>query len=148
MTEDADHHPALPQTPVGMQVLSLLLFTGFAITATSLAFVFFWPAGFALAALVIWRGFGPLGPQGIVRARRVARAAPAMPDRPSGQSASFAAYRHDMLDRLEQEQEAFDGFLTRLRAAKDKTEFDDFLDDRARRNALPTGGGDALAGAA
>ena len=37
------------------------------------------------------------------------------------------------MDRLEQEQESFEGFLGRLRAAKDKAEFDEFLDARARK---------------
>ena len=37
-----------------------------------------------------------------------------------------------MMNRLEQEQTEFDGFLTRLRDAKDKSEFDRFLEDRAR----------------
>ena len=44
-----------------------------------------------------------------------------------------------MLNRLEQEQTAFEGFLGRLRAAKDKSEFDQFMDERAR-NARASGG--------
>ena len=35
--------------------------------------------------------------------------------------------------RLEAEQEAFEQFLERLREAKDKSEFDQFMDDRERR---------------
>ncbi|MEL6551386.1 MAG: DUF2852 domain-containing protein [Pseudomonadota bacterium] len=50
----------------------------------------------------------------------------------SSGNASFDAYRRELLERLEQEQVAFDGFLERLRAAKDKTEFDDFMDARAK----------------
>ena len=49
--------------------------------------------------------------------------------------------RHDqeqlrgrLLRRLEDEQTAFEGFLQRLREAKDKSEFDAFMDDRARAN--------------
>ena len=38
-----------------------------------------------------------------------------------------------MLKRLEQEQEAFEAFLERLREAKDKAEFDQFMEDREKR---------------
>ena len=51
--------------------------------------------------------------------------------RSSGNSA-FDAYREDTIRRLEQEQEAFEAFLQRLRDAKDKAEFDQFMDDRAK----------------
>lgn len=51
--------------------------------------------------------------------------------RSSGNSA-FDAYRADTIRRLEQEQEAFEAFLQRLREAKDKAEFDQFMDDRAK----------------
>ena len=51
--------------------------------------------------------------------------------RSSGNSA-FDAYKADTLRRLEEEQEAFEAFLQRLRDAKDKAEFDQFMDDRTR----------------
>ena len=54
--------------------------------------------------------------------------------RPSG-NAAFDAYKTDTLRRLEEEQRAFEEFLGRLREAKDKAEFDQFMDDRARRAA-------------
>jgi hypothetical protein len=56
------------------------------------------------------------------------------PTMSSGNSA-FDAYREETLRRLEQEQTDFEAFLTRLREAKDKAEFDQFMDDRARRAA-------------
>ena len=43
---------------------------------------------------------------------------------------AFDAYKQDTLMRLEDEQSAFMGFLQRLREAKDKTEFDDFMNNR------------------
>ncbi|MBP1805479.1 DUF2852 domain-containing protein [Rubellimicrobium aerolatum] len=52
--------------------------------------------------------------------------------RPSG-NAAFDAYKAETLRRLEDEQRAFEDFLTRLREAKDKAEFDQFMDDRARK---------------
>lgn len=51
--------------------------------------------------------------------------------RPSGNTA-FDAYKADTIRRLTDEQEAFEAFLQRLRDAKDKQEFDSFMDDRAR----------------
>lgn len=56
--------------------------------------------------------------------------------RSSGNTA-FDAYKAETLRRLMDEQEAFENFLERLRAAKDKSEFDQFMDERAdaTRNA-------------
>lgn len=52
--------------------------------------------------------------------------------KPSGNTA-FDAYKTETLRRLESEQEAFESFLERLREAKDKAEFDQFMDDRETR---------------
>ena len=49
--------------------------------------------------------------------------------RPTGNQA-FDAYKHDRLTRLVNEQEEFLAFLERLRHAKDRAEFDDFLKER------------------
>ena len=57
--------------------------------------------------------------------------------RPSGNHA-FDSYKAETLRRLEDEQAAFEGFLQRLREAKDKQEFDRFMDDRASAAAAPT----------
>ena len=48
----------------------------------------------------------------------------------SGNSA-FDAYKADTLRRLEEEQNNFQDFLKRLRDAKDKAEFDQFMNDQA-----------------
>ena len=50
----------------------------------------------------------------------------------SGNSA-FDAYKAETLRRLEEEQDAFEAFLQRLREAKDKAEFDQFMQDRDRK---------------
>lgn len=55
-----------------------------------------------------------------------------MATKPSGNSA-FDAYKAETLRRLEDEQESFEAFLERLRAAKDKSEFDQFMDERAKK---------------
>ena len=52
----------------------------------------------------------------------------------NGHSA-FDLYRADTLQRLEQEQKDFQNFVGRLRAAKDKAEFDQFMTERRNRSA-------------
>jgi Protein of unknown function (DUF2852) len=48
---------------------------------------------------------------------------------------AFDEYRSETLKRLEDEQREFREFLERLRYAKDKTEFDQFMADRRNRPA-------------
>jgi hypothetical protein len=57
--------------------------------------------------------------------------------RPSGNRA-FDEYRAETLRRLEDEQREFMEFLERLRHAKDKAEFDQFMADRRNRPQDPT----------
>ncbi len=114
-----------------------------------LAFVFVWPVGLALLAYMIWskRMFGQSSCRGWSRDdararwadngdRRAQFHAARAAMRPSGNSA-FDSYKTDTLRRLEDEQRAFEEFLSRLRNAKDKAEFDEFMADRARRPAAP-----------
>ena len=54
--------------------------------------------------------------------------------RSSGNHA-FDEYRTETLRRLEDEQREFRDFLDRLRFAKDKQEFDQFMADRRNRQA-------------
>jgi hypothetical protein len=102
------------------------------IAAMVLGFIFFWPLGLALLAYMIWskRMFTRTGTSMTCNARRGRSAMSAM--RSSG-NAAFDAYKADTLRRLEEEQEAFEAYLQRLREAKDKAEFDQFMADRARR---------------
>lgn len=132
------HTPSLGSAgmPVAVQVLSTLLFAGFAIAVTIVALNVFWPAGLVLAVVLGWRGgFAPGSGQNFdpaALADAVKNLSPEAAQRRSGNS-SFDAYRDEMLERLEHEQESFEDFLDRLRAAKDSTEFDQFMDDRADR---------------
>lgn len=52
---------------------------------------------------------------------------------PSSGNRAFDDYRADTLRRLEEEQREFREFLDRLRFAKDKTEFDQFMAERRNR---------------
>jgi hypothetical protein len=117
-----------------------------------LAFVWHWPIGLAILAYLVgsgrigrgaygpgrwyntpgsdqgatnrcgpsWGKWGNWGPQAT---------APAQP--PSGNRA-FDDYRTETLRRLEEEQKEFVEYLERLRQAKDKAEFDQFMADRRR----------------
>lgn len=58
---------------------------------------------------------------------------------PSSGNRAFDEYRADALRRLEEEQREFKDFLDRLRHAKDKAEFDQFMDER-RRGGTQSGG--------
>ena len=113
------------------------------IATTVLAFIFAWPVGLGLLAYMIWSkrmfsrsscaqnasshwakmrehhhaGQGHWGRHGAMR---------------SSGNAAFDAYKSETLRRLEDEQAAFEAFLQRLRDAKDKSEFDNFMEDRAR----------------
>jgi hypothetical protein len=50
---------------------------------------------------------------------------------------AFDEYRTETLRRLEEEQREFKEFLNRLRHAKDKAEFDQFMAERSRRPQSP-----------
>ncbi|WP_300581912.1 DUF2852 domain-containing protein [Marivita sp.] len=97
------------------------------IAAMVLGLIFFWPIGLALLAYMIWskRMFN----SSCNRSRRMSSHFTTM--RSSGNSA-FDAYKSETLRRLEEEQENFEAFLKRLRDAKDKAEFDQFMEDRAK----------------
>lgn len=98
------------------------------ITALVLAFVLAWPLGLALLAYILWSGkFASAGKDCFSASHQTG---------PTGNSA-FDAYRADTLSRLEREQAEFEAFLQRLRDARDKSEFDQFMSDRARAATSP-----------
>ncbi len=99
------------------------------IAAMVLGFVFFWPIGLALLFYMIWSKRMFSGKCSPARKSWTQHGMRAM--KPSGNSA-FDAYKADTLRRLEQEQNDFETFLERLREAKDKAEFDQFMDERAK----------------
>ena len=55
------------------------------------------------------------------------------PGPPSSGNRAFDEYRTETLRRLEEEQREFRDFLDRLRMAKDKQEFDQFMAERRNR---------------
>ena len=106
------------------------------IGAMVLGFVFFWPIGLALVFYITltnrWSKSQMFARNtGACAARRTHWGHMHTAARSSG-NAAFDAYKTETLRRLQDEQEAFEAFLQRLREAKDKTEFDSFMDDRAK----------------
>ena len=102
------------------------------IAAMVLGFIFLWPVGLALLAYMIWskRMFSKSNSNCHQKMRRHSSARAAF--KSSGNTA-FDAYKTETLRRLEEEQGNFESFLQRLRESKDKSEFDQFMDDRASK---------------
>lgn len=104
------------------------------IAAMILGFILFWPLGLALLGYMIWsnRMFN----RSSCQSRRMDRDWGHRHGRHMGTTgnATFDAYKADALKRLEDEQEAFEAFIQRLREAKDKAQFDSFMEDRAQAN--------------
>ena len=88
-----------------------------------LAFILVWPISLGLLGYMIWSGR-----MGCSRRKSTWRRG-----RATGNSA-FDDYREETLRRLEDEQSAFESFLGNLRRAKDKAEFDQFMDERHTGN--------------
>jgi len=118
-----------------------------------LGFIVFWPIGLAILAYLLWSGRMGCGRHDIdhwreraaerwerKRERWERRWGARHGLRPSGNRA-FDEYREEALRRLEDEAKEFREFLERLRMAKDRAEFDDFM--RARRNGQGPGTGSA-----
>jgi hypothetical protein len=104
-----------------------------------LGFIIFWPLGLAMLAYIIWSGrmgwkSGSCAWHG--RHNMGGRGTWWQPQ-PSSGNRAFDEYREETLKRLEQEQSEFKDFLDRLRFAKDKTEFDQFMAERRNRPSEP-----------
>ncbi len=97
------------------------------ITTMVVGFVLFWPVGLFILGYMLWSGR-----MGCSHKKSKWKSW----SRTTGNTA-FDSYREETLRRLQDEQSAFEGFLGKLRQAKDKAEFDQFMDER-RQN--PTAG--------
>jgi hypothetical protein len=100
-----------------------------------LSFIIAWPLGLALLAYLMWSGrMGCWKHAGASRWREglQARGRWYRMQQSSGNKA-FDEYRDETLRRLEEEEREFREFLDRLRHAKDKVEFDQFMAQRAGR---------------
>jgi Protein of unknown function (DUF2852) len=122
-----------------------------------LGFWAFWPLGLAILAFTIWSGRMGCGFHGgsarwqqkmehmqskmdWMRSRMSGETGPGWCGGPrSSGNRAFDDYRVETLRRLEEEQREFRDFLDRLRAAKDKAEFDQFMAERRNRPATEQG---------
>jgi hypothetical protein len=104
-----------------------------------LGFIYWWPIGLATLAFLIGSGrMGALHGCNVSRWRGGIEElrAPGTWWRPSRSgNQAFDDYRAETLRRLEEEQREFQDFLRRLRAAKDKHEFDQFMAERRGRSS-------------
>jgi hypothetical protein len=127
-----------------------------------LGFIVFWPVGLAILAYLLWSGRMGCGRHADM-ARWQERAAERWERkrdrfeqrlqrweqrwgrhgglRPTGNRA-FDEYREEALKRLEEEAAEFRSFLDRLRMARDRAEFDEFMRDRRHRTANPGDAGE------
>ena len=123
------------------------------IALTVVSFILFWPLGLVLLGFLIGSGRmacwahsnGDRWQRRMERMqRRMDRTQTAAErwgrwpqgGRPSGNRA-FDEYRAETLRRLEEEQREFMAFLDRLRHAKDKAEFDQFMAEHRRSSNGP-----------
>lgn len=120
------------------------------IVAMVLGFVIWWPIGLGLLAFLLWSGRmscgnGRYGTEMRDRWARFRRFG--CSHRGSSQNygggpgysgnAAFEDYKAETLRRLEDEQKEFLDFLYRLRSAKDKAEFDQFMAERRSSRPAP-----------
>ena len=117
-----------------------------------LGFIFWWPLGLATLFFILWsKGMICWGHGGTHWQHKVERMQEKM-DRmrskmehfgggwggpPSSGNRAFDEYRAETLQRLEEEQREFREFLHRLRFARDKAEFDQFMAERRAGSASP-----------
>ena len=122
------------------------------IAAMVVGFVLFWPIGLTIMAYMLWSGRMSCGWHGS-RARwenrfadKFDRARARVEDEMKNFSKTYSSgnkafddYREATLKRLEEEEREFRTFLDRLRQAKDKSEFDQFMAERRDRPAASEG---------
>lgn len=120
-----------------------------------IGFIVFWPVGLAILAYIIWSGrmacgrYGQIGNWQERAAERWERKRERWEQKmqrwgeysPSGMRTSgnraFDEYREEAIRKLEDEAKEFKDFLVRLRHAKDRAEFDEFMRDRRNRPQDP-----------
>ena len=126
-----------------------------------LAFIWCWPVGLAILAVFLFGRSGRMGPwryahgcwgtwyhpegwrngttaNGNGNGASATRSGGCFWGRaPSSGNRAFDEYRAETLRRLEDEQRDFKAFLDRLRMAKDKAEFDQFMAERRNRPESP-----------
>ncbi len=122
------------------------------LAAMVLGFIVFWPVGAVILAYMLWSGRMNCGWHGRGRCgSRLGEHFERARSRIDGEMRNFGRgtyssgnkafddYREATLKRLEEEEREFRAFLDRLRQAKDKSEFDQFVSERRDRPEPNTG---------
>lgn len=126
-----------------------------------IGFIVFWPVGLALLVYMIWSGRMFCGRHGRYgrwynpeerdavrdewRARRddwKAWKRRMRGARNSSGNVAFDEYREETLRKLDEEQREFRDYLDKLRSAKDRAEFDQFMTERRNRPPAPPSTGE------
>lgn len=124
------------------------------IAFTVLGFIVWWPLGLATLAFTLGSGRMGCGHAGRYEYRmsRLQDKMERLRQRMGGEGGGFGGgwnrgpasgnrafdeYRHETLRRLEDEQREFQDFLGRLRMARDKAEFDQFMAERRAGDVTP-----------
>lgn len=108
-----------------------------------LGFIVFWPVGLAILAFLLWSG--RMGCRGNASWRNRFGGFEEKLDRwgrdgrwqSSTGNRAFDEYREATLKRLEEEANEFHSFLDKLRMAKDRAEFEQFMKERGGQNSTP-----------
>jgi hypothetical protein len=118
------------------------------IALTVVGFIVFWPVGLALLIYLKWSGrmfcghrrwgywSGPEGRDARHAAREEWRSwkrNARWGGRQGSGNVAFDEYREETLRKLDEEQQAFHDYLDKLRSAKDRAEFDQFMNERRNR---------------
>jgi len=91
-------------------------------------FVFWWPLGLLVLALILWSGsMGRQNGQWIARLKEFA----GFRFKSSGNDA-FEQHRKTTLNKLEEEEKEFREFVDKVRFAKDKDSFEEFMANRKK----------------
>ena len=109
------------------------------ITVMVLGFIFWWPIGLVILGVMIWSGRMGCGRGhwGQWKQEKWGRHGRWGARSPYSGNSAFEEYKAETLRRLEDEQREFMEYLQRLRHAKDKTEFDQFMAERRNRPQTP-----------
>jgi hypothetical protein len=109
-----------------------------------IGFIVFWPVGLALLIYMIWSGRMFCGKHGRYGRWYGADGREMREDfrawkrrnrwgRQSSGNVAFDEYREETLRKLDEEQREFREYLDKLRSAKDRAEFDQFMTERRNR---------------
>jgi hypothetical protein len=111
-----------------------------------IGFIVFWPVGLVLLVYMIWSGRMFCGKHGRYGRWHNHEEGSSTHEKwqswksrhrwsrsPSSGNVAFDEYREETLRKLDEEQREFREYLDRLRSAKDRAEFDQFMNERRNR---------------